>query len=501
MKRIFSSLYWRISAAFLLLLLLVGFAYVMITANSAERYFQDKHQRLNAEIAKQVVKEIGPFINGEVSEERVHQIMVYMMAINPAIEVYLLDPTGRILSYVAPYKKVKLEQVNLAPILTFIDSTTTISSCILGDDPRNPGITKVFSAAPVQENGIIVGYVYIVLASEEYDSVTQSLLGSYLTSLSSKSILFTLGASMIIALLVIWLVTRNLRSIIETVRRFQQGDFQARIPIRSQDELSELARTFNEMADTIVADNEKRENLDQLRRELVANVSHDLRTPLSVVHGYIETLLIKEDTLSDTDRRAYMQIILNSIGKLEKLVSELFELSRLESDQIQPQKEPFAMTELIQDIIHKYELLAREKGVILEPQLSKDLSIVEADVALIERVLQNLIDNAIKFTPKGGTITVSIDKKEDQIEVKVADTGPGIPETDLPYVFDRYHKGGKQSQTNPTGSGLGLAIVKKILEIHDSHVRLQSLPGEGAVFSFQLPIYAQLTHRSSPTKA
>lgn len=491
MKRILSSLYWRICAVFLVLLLLVGGAYVLITANSAERYFQDKHQRLNAAIANQVVKEIGPFINGEVSEDRVHQIMQYMMAINPAIEVYLLDPEGNILQYVAPYKKVKLERVSLTPIQEFIDLEGAINSCILGDDPRNPGVTKVFSAAPVEENGTIVGYVYIVLASEEYDVVSQSLFSGYITALGSKNMLFTLIAALLIGLLVIWVITRNLRNMINTVRKFKEGDMAARIPVKSGGELTELSHTFNEMADTIVEDIEKRDALDKLRRELVANVSHDLRTPLSVVHGYIETLMIKEDTLSPVDRRSYMSTILNSITKLEKLVNELFELSKLESQQIEPQKEPFAMTELIQDIVHKYQILAEEKGLTLKPQLSKDLSIVEADVALIERVLQNLIDNAIKFTPEGGTITVSITKTAEVVEVEVADTGPGIPEADIPYVFDRYHKGGKQTPSDTSGSGLGLAIVKKILEIHDTQIRLNNRPNQGAAFSFCLPLYSQ----------
>lgn len=485
MKSITNSLYWRISAVFLLLLLIVGAAYIFITVQTAEQYFQDKHQRLNASIADHMIKEVPPFINGEVNKEAMDKIMHSMMAINPAIEVYILDPVGKILSYVAPYKKVKLEEVDLSPVFTFIQEKGEV--CIVGDDPRNPGTSKVFSAAPVEENGELVGYVYIVLASEEYTSVGDYLFGDFLLTLGGRNILFTLVASMLIGLVVIYVVTRNLRTIIETVKRFSNGDYSARIPVKSESELSQLSMTFNDMADTIVEDMKHREAVENLRKELIANVSHDLRTPLAVVRGYIETLSIKKEQLSEEDRQNYVAITLDGIDKLEKLVNDLFELSKLEAEQVQLRKEPFSLSELVQDVVFKYQLIAQEKGIDLKLQLPEDHSIVMADIALIERVLQNLIDNALKFTPKGGKIEVKIQKESNRVMVYVNDNGPGIPEEEIPFIFDRYHKA--QHSGNKAGSGLGLAIVKKILELHDTAISLTSRLNQGCQFSFQLPVY------------
>ena len=493
MKTIINSLYWRISATFLLLLLIVGGVYIYITVQTAEQYFLEKHQRLNAHIAESMVKEVKPFLNGEVNKNMIDGLMHSMMAANPSIEVYVLSEAGEILAFVDtemdPEKKrpVKLEKVELEPVREFLE--TEGQKGVLGEDPRNPGVFKVFSAASVEEAGNLVGYVYIILASVEYDFVSQYLFDDFLLTLGGRNIIFTLVAALLIGLLVIWVVTRYLRQIIETVRRFSKGDYRARIPVRSQGELSQLSNTFNEMADTIVEDMEKRDAVENLRKELIANVSHDLRTPLAVVRGYIETLSIKGKALGEQEREKYIQTTLDGIDKLEKLVNDLFELSKLEADQVQLQKEPFSLSELVQDVVYKYQLLAQEKGINLKLNLSQDHSIVIADIALIERVLQNLIDNALKFTPEGGDIEVEISKLDEEVKVSVLDTGPGIPEEEIPHIFDRYH----QAKTNAakTGSGLGLAIVKKILELHDTAISLTSKLNQGCQFSFSLPLYAK----------
>lgn len=485
MKKIFNSLYWRISAVFMLLLIVIGAAYTWITVETAEQYFLHQHQRLNASIAGHTVQEVPPFLNGEVSKDAMDKIMHSMMAINPAIEVYILDPKGNILTYVAPYKKVKLTEVNLGPVAEFIRTEGKV--LITGDDPRNPGTQKVFSAAPVMENEVLLGYVYVVLASEEYVSVGKYLFGDFMLSLSGRNIVLTLVASLLVGLLAIWLLTRNLRSVIMIVKKFSQGDFRARIPVKSKSELAQLSHTFNEMADTIVADQKRREAVENLRKELIANVSHDLRTPLAVIRGYIETLSIKGPTLLPAERERYISVSLDSIDKLEKLVNDLFELSKLEAEQVQLRKEPFSLSELVQDVVFKYQLLAQKKGIDLRMNVPVGHAIVLGDIALIERVLQNLIDNALKFTPGRGKIEVQIGKEGEEVRVFVNDTGPGIPETEIPFIFERYHKA--HHVVNKNGSGLGLAIVKKILELHNTTISIRSNLNQGSQFSFGLPLY------------
>jgi signal transduction histidine kinase len=244
------------------------------------------------------------------------------------------------------------------------------------------------------------------------------------------------------------------------------------------------------MADTIVGNIENLKSMETMRRELVGNVSHDLRTPLAVIHGYVETLMIKRASLSDVEREDYLKIILASTEKLKKLVSELFELSRLEAKQVTPKKEPFFIQELINDICQKFQLIANEKQVHLTAGGTSQQSMVYGDVGLIERVLQNLIDNALKFTPKGGAINVAVDNQDKNVEIRVSDTGKGIPQEQIPFIFDRYHIGDKRISLDQNNTGLGLAIVKKILEIHDSSIHLKSRLNSGTTFSFQLPIHA-----------
>ena len=214
------------------------------------------------------------------------------------------------------------------------------------------------------------------------------------------------------------------------------------------------------MADTIVANFEKIQSVERLRRELIANVSHDLRTPLSIIQGYVETMMMKKESMTDEERDRYLSIVFNSSDKLSKLVSQLFEYSKLEAKEIEPQKEPFFISELAQDVKAKFEMLAEEKGIDLHLQMDDALPMVFADVALVERVIQNLMENALKFTPGGGEITLELNENNNGVEVKISDTGPGIPAKEQSYIFDRYRKSSTNKEKS-SGAGLGLAICQK----------------------------------------
>jgi signal transduction histidine kinase len=480
------SLYWRISATFLVILILLGLAYVLITTYASRRYYQETTQRLNSHVAEHMLQEVSPFIDGEVNEESLGKIMHSMMAVNPSIEVYLLDREGKILSFVVLDKKVKLNRVSIEPVREFIE--TKGSKYILGDDPRNPGKQTVFSATAVEEDGQFMGYVYIVLLSEEYDKITSTLLGSYWMKVGARTFTITMVAAILIGLVAIWLLTKNIRVIIHTFRRFEEGELQARIPEENmKGELKLLSHTFNEMADTILKNIDKLKEVDTLRRELIANVSHDLRSPLSIIHGYIETLMIKDEKLTPKERRHYLEIILNGSERLRNLVSDLFELSKLEARQVELKKESFFINELLQDTVQQYRLEAEKKGIRMETEISTSAPMIMADLSLMERVLQNLVSNAVKYTPENGTIHVEVKEIASNVEVEVSNTGEGIKKEDLPRIFDRYFKSTNHKPGN-SSTGLGLAIVKKILELHGIDIRVSSTPGSFTTFSFAIPV-------------
>ncbi|GAB4286241.1 MAG: ATP-binding protein [Ignavibacteriaceae bacterium] len=485
--KISGSLYWKISALFLLLFILLAIAYIYITSISASNYALETNQRLNAGLAEVILNEFSPFAGEEVDEESIKDIMHHIMVINPSLEVYLLDEHGNILTYAAPHKKIKRKKISLDPVNKFIESKGTLF--IKGDDPRDPAKTKIFSAAPVRNENGITGYLYVILASEEYDSVTQFLFGSYIMKVGTYSFLLTLFAALALGLVAIRFITKNLTTISKTVKDFKNGDLNARIRFKSgKGELAELADNFNEMADTILDNIKKIRSMENLRSELIANVSHDLRTPLAVIHGYIETLIIKQNELSAEEKKKHLHTILKSTEKLKNLVAQLFEYSKLESMQIKLNKEPFFITELIQDVSHKYQLLAKEKGIAIKLLAPKEIPLVHADLALIDRVLQNLIDNAIKFTPEGGSITIELNNEKTNVQVSISDTGRGIPDTEIAHIFERYHKARPDDQ-EVEGAGLGLAIVKKIIDIHNSTIQVKSKINHGTSFIFNLPSY------------
>lgn len=487
-KNISTRLYWKISAILLSLLVVLGILYVLITGYVGGQYLQEVNQRLYGSIADSTVTMIKLMDNGEVDTAGMKKLMSANMVINPSVEIYLLDTEGNIKTHAAPKNRVKLNKVNLEPIKTFIESEE--KPFIQGEDPRNPGVFKVFSAAKVVNKGTgnHEGYLYIILASEEQAAVTSTLFGSYMLKLGTNWFFIALVGALAIGLLAIWLLTKNLRRIIETVKRFKEGDYKARISDNDKGDLTLLADTFNEMADRIVANIDELKSVENLRRELIANVSHDLRTPLAIMQGYVETMLLKEDSLKKEDLRKYLEIVLKSSERLSKLVAQLFEYSKLEANQIQPEKEPFFVSELAHDVLAKYKILADKRNIELHLESPKNLPLVFADVSLVERVIQNLMDNALKFTPENGEVRLLLKSVNNGVEIKVSDSGPGISEAEQAHIFERYRKA-TPTKTQNTGAGLGLAIVKKILEIHNATIQVQSQPNQGAAFWFQLPAY------------
>ncbi|MDW7695320.1 HAMP domain-containing sensor histidine kinase [Flammeovirgaceae bacterium SG7u.111] len=483
----------KLSISFLLILLLVGLTQILITFYFTRKYFEETTQRLNAEVAAHLINEkfqdTSPFLeDGTVNKPLFGDIMHDMMAVNRGIEVFLLDEKG-----VVQYSVVldndgrgkNVTQVDLQPIKDFLACNK--QAYILGDDPRDQDGKKIFSAEAF-EIGDHKGYIYIVLAGKAFEEVTDSLFASYFIRLGVGAFSVTLAFAIIIGLLAIWFLTKSLREIIFTVRRFKEGDMLARVPNPERTDLSILATTFNEMADTIVGNIEKLKSVENLRRELIANVSHDLRTPLAIMQGYVETLQIKDEHLDQVEREKYLGILKGSVDKLSHMVFQLFEYSKLEAKEIEPQKEPFSISDLAMDVYYKCQVLAKKKDIKLELEIEEKLPLVFADISLVERVIQNLMDNALKFTPENGAVTIQLKPSHESVEVMIKDNGPGIPENEQSYIFERYRKT-ENGKTQSGGAGLGLAIAKKILEINNSTIKVISQPNKGTTFQFGLPVY------------
>jgi len=267
------------------------------------------------------------------------------------------------------------------------------------------------------------------------------------------------------------------------------------------DEIDVLGITFREMSHRIVEQIRGLRDVDRMRRDLVANVSHDLRTPMASVHGYLETMLLKEPTLTPEDKRRYLEVALKHSRALSTMVAELFELAKLDAREVELDVEPFSLCELGQDVLQRFELLAASKGVDLKGVLSPSLPMVAADIRLIERVLVNLVENAVRHTPEGGRVYLECHSDGEGVLVQVSDTGPGIPAVELPHIFERFYRAPGTGADSAEGAGLGLAIAKRILDLHGSPLSVRSEPQAGASFIFTLRA-AQLTpeRRSALTR-
>ena len=493
----FRTLYSRIAAVLFTLVLLIGYVVYSMVLYSTEMYQQELTQKLNTALAKQIVAEEPLFTEQHVNQQALQSLFHWLMIINPSIELYLLDATGKILAFSAPEGHVKRQRVSLAPIKQFLAKQGKYP--LTGDDPRTAddqhSRQKVFSAAmiPGDTTDSPAGYLYVILESEAVSGITDRIKGSYILRFTTTG----LGASLLLALAAgltaFALLTRRLRLLSRIMSSYgakrQQSLTRYPTTEKPTDEIDQLGLQFNQMAERIDQQLEDLAQNDAKRREMVANVSHDLRTPLTSLHGYLETLLLKDETLTAEERRRYLEVATAQSTRLKQLIEELFELAKLDSSETLINIEPFSLTELAHDILHKFKLEAEKRNITIQAHFVNDLPFAYGDIGLIQRVLDNLIDNALRYTPAGGRITLSLADASDNIVVKVADTGHGIPDDELPHIFDRFYRLEKNRTASDTNAGLGLSIAKRIIDLHGSTIEAASKLDQGTTFSFALPTY------------
>jgi signal transduction histidine kinase len=483
-----NSFYAKLSGLFLVLIVGLGVVLAVLGGRTAQRYADEVEQKLNRTLAQEMVPRFEPLLRDSIDSGGIRAKITDMTGINRRIEIYLLDRQGRVkASFAPPSAAIEQSSVDMAPIRRFM---TGDELPILGDDPRQRGTEKPFSVAHIEIMGRENCYLYVILGSEQYASVAGMIGDSYII----QGALMGLGLIILVVaglgLVLFRRLTQRLRRMQHVVSAFEGGDFDRRVTVESSDEVGQLGRCFNRMADTLVDTMEELRQADRMRRELVANVSHDLRSPLASIQGYLETVHMKDGDLAPDERQRYVKTALRNARRLSDLVGELFELSKLETEQVEPTMEPFPIAELVQDVVMQYEPQAEEQAVALKADLPERHARVRADIGLVERALSNLIDNAIQYTPDGGVVAVRVANEAEAVRVEVSDTGPGIPEDELPHIFERFYRVDKSRDRDKGGAGLGLAIAKTILELHDGRLAVESTVGEGTTFRFRLPVAA-----------
>ena len=482
------SLSQRLSIVFAALLLACCGASLWLQVRANVQHEQEVTQRLSLGLAAHIADNSALMAPSGLNDAAVKDLFDKLMAVNPSVEVYLLSMDGRIQAQAAPAGHLKRDRVDITPIRALLAGGRLP---VLGDDPRSAdGTRKVFSAAPLRIDGRDAGYVYVVLIGEDRDTVAAGLQAGRMWRYLLWSMSLVTGLGLLAGLIAFRLITRPLRRLTSAVQQFETGGLIAldsAVPALNEassggGEIATLGQVFTRMTQRIAEQWRELTLQDQQRRELFANISHDLRTPLTSLHGYLETLLLKADTLSADDRRRYLEIALGQSSKVGRLAQELFELARLEYGVVKPEMESFALPDLVQDVFQKFELAAEARGQRLVPDIAPGLPVVTADLGMIERVLTNLLDNAIRHSPEGGEIVVQLRAEGRGVRVEISDTGPGIPGDLRNKLFMRP----VFSTAGGRAGGLGLVIVKRILQLHDSEIELIQRERKGAVFSFSL---------------
>src|SRR5690349_3310460 len=486
----FRTLYSKLAAVLLALFLMVGIISVAATLHFFEQYNEESNQRLNLNLAQHLLQQNPLGTVGEPDKERLRRLFDMQMIINPSIQIYLLDATGSIVASSAAPGVVKLQRVSLDPVRRLMQRDAKLP--VLGEDPRDPERRRIFSVAPALTPGG-QGYLYIMLASERPAGLAGLLSHSDVVPRAAGAAAFSVLIALLAGLAIFALMTRRLERLAAAMGTFERSDFNQRPQLPAScdangDEIDRLSVSFREMASRIQAQLQTLKRNDELRRELVANVSHDLKTPIATLQGYVDTLLLKDTTLSAEDRRSYLSIAARSCERLGKMVGDLIELAKLDAHEVALQPEAFSIGELMQDIAQKFELQGSRKQVAIELDFPNRLPFVVADIGLIERVLENLIGNAITHTPEGGRVRLSVTLDDTAATVQVADTGIGIAQENLTHVFERFFRVSNAGWEKGAHAGLGLAITKSILDLHRSHLTVESKLGSGTIFRFTLPL-------------
>ncbi|MGD1832780.1 MAG: sensor histidine kinase [Sphaerochaetaceae bacterium] len=483
---IFRSFYARLSILFLLLVFILGGVTLFIAFDASTHLFDEVDQLLNREYATSISEELSAILSQDPAGEEIKDAIHYMMVLNPNVEIYLLDFDGLILSYFAGEgKTITRDRIDPEPLVIFQQSGGYDS--ILGDDPRTENEKKPFSAAPMQINGE-PGWVYVILRGQGFDTSLAMVKSNYYLRSGLSTFLIALLFTLIAGFFLFFILTNRLRKLTGDVQIFKEGRYDHRVEIKGNDELAQLGATFNEMAKSIEEGIQKLTEADHQRSRLIANISHDLRSPLTSIRGHLETLLLEENNIPESEKREYVEIALRNVAGFQRLVEELLDLARFESGQIVLEELEFSPAELLQDVVLKMRGQSDSSSITINYEPDPNLPPYKGDIGLFERAVTNIIGNAIEHTPEGGTVSVDLSFDDNIYSISVSDSGPGIPSDNLPHVFERFYRADKSRNRKTRSTGLGLAIAKEVVELHGGTIEAGNSFEGGAIFTITLPL-------------
>lgn len=299
-------------------------------------------------------------------------------------------------------------------------------------------------------------------------------------------LVFAGGMAMALGYFLSSTVTERIDQLKSAAEKLAQGDLKTRVAVNGRDEVASLAVTFNQMAERLQAADNKQRELESLRRDLIAWVSHDLQTPLTSMRAILEALSDGVVEEPETVKR-YLHTAQRDVNSLSALIDDLFQMAQLDAGGFPLNRADASLGDLVSDTLESFTQLAKGHAITLEGNVDSDVDPVRMDTQAIGRVLNNLIGNALRHTPANGRVSVWVRRVNQRVEVTVSDTGEGIQADDVPHIFERFYRREKSRSRATGGAGLGLAIARGIVQAHGGDIRVESETGKGAQFTFYLP--------------
>ena len=299
-------------------------------------------------------------------------------------------------------------------------------------------------------------------------------------------LVFATGIAMLLGYFLSSTITRRIETLKSAAHQLAEGDLSTRAPLEGKDEIAALAASFNQMAERLQEADARQRELDSLRRELVAWATHDLQTPLTAIRVQIEALADGVVDDPETAQR-YLRTTQRQVNDLSMLIDDLFQVAQLDAGGLVLQPATCSLSDLISDTLESFSALARERDVTLSGSATADVDPVTLDSLRTGRLLNNLIGNALRYTPGGGAVTVSAWRQGPEVHITVVDTGEGINPEDLSHIFERFYRGEKSRNRGSGGSGLGLAIARGIARAHGGDISAESQLGVGTTFHIHMP--------------
>jgi len=466
-----------------LVLISLHFTGVLQNAKLKQLYYEQQLETLTSEALH---LSSSPAISGNHAD--VHLLYTLAGALNG--NIMLIDRQGNILNCIGmgmEMENVGAQKINVLDHHALPWSKSNLQSILQGETISYRGGyhflgTDVLTVAvPLFQQGQASGAV--ILSSplapieERIDALQQITLYAGLMGIALATML---------SLLLSRTLSRPLLKMRQSAQAMARGDYSCRVDVKSQDEMGSLATSLNTLATELQEKITALEQLDKTRREFVANVSHELRTPLAIIQGYNEALMDGLDS-TEAERQKYLADSHEEILRLRRLVTEILDLRKIEAGGVELKKVDFSLAQLAGQVLQQFQALAADKRISATLEADPGAYTINADPDRIKQVLINLVDNAVRATPVGGLIKVSLVGTEDTVQVSVTDTGPGIPVEEQALIWERFYKVDKSRTRTGGGTGLGLAITKQIIAAHGGSIGVSNQLGQGSTFYFFLP--------------